>query len=405
VVWTPHASLLHDAGASLRDPVVAGSAPQQIASDQLTLLRQHLPALARDPFYSPNLALTETGCQVETRKPLTWNPLSWKPLPRILAHPGDNMGCGHYRVIEPLSAASRAGKVEAAFSFGYFSPVEMERFEIDTWYLQRQFMPNQRDMLKYYKEMHSCRVVFELDDLITNLPEKNAHRGNIPAEVGGWLKDALDLCDRFVVTTDYLADQYRHLIKDVKVVPNTIYGAKWMDLQPLRRTAAKPRVGWGGGISHTGDLELIIAVVKELANEVDWVFFGMCPDVLRPYIREFHPGVATEHYPAKLASLNLDLAIAPLEEHPFNMAKSSLRLLEYGVLGYPVICTDILPYQGAFPVTRVSNHTVQWVKAIREHIHDLDAAAKAGDALRQHVLQHHLLENNLEPWMQAWFDN
>lgn len=405
VVWTPHASLLHDAGASLRDPVVAGSAPQQIASDQLTLLRQHLPALARDPFYSPNLALTETGCQVETRKPLTWNPLSWKPLPRILAHPGDNMGCGHYRVIEPLSAASRAGKVEAAFSFGYFSPVEMERFEIDTWYLQRQFMPNQRDMLKYYKEMHSCRVVFELDDLITNLPEKNAHRGNIPAEVGGWLKDALDLCDRFVVTTDYLADQYRHLIKDVKVVPNTIYGAKWMDLQPLRRTAAKPRVGWGGGISHTGDLELIIAVVKELANEVDWVFFGMCPDVLRPYIREFHPGVATEHYPAKLASLNLDLAIAPLEEHPFNMAKSSLRLLEYGVLGYPVICTDILPYQGAFPVTRVSNHTVQWVKAIREHIHDLDSAAKAGDALRQHVLQHHLLENNLEPWMQAWFDN
>ena len=173
----------------------------------------------------------------------------------------------------------------------------------------------------------------------------------------------------------------------------------------MRRTSAKPRVGWGGGISHTGDLELIIDVVKELANEVDWVFFGMCPDELRPYIREFHPGVVIEHYPAKLASLNLDLAIAPLEEHPFNMAKSSLRLLEYGVLGYPVICTDILPYQGEFPVTRVANQTAQWVKAIREHINDLDATAKAGDALRQHVLQHHLLENNLEPWMQAWFGN
>lgn len=405
VVWTPHASLLHDAGASLRDAAVAGAAPDCIADDQKALVRHHLPALARDPFYSPNLALTETGCKVETRKPLTWNPLSWKPLPRILAHPGDNTGCGHYRVIEPLSAASRAGKVEAAFSFGYFSPVEMERFEIDTWYLQRQFMPTQRDMLKYYKEMHKCRVVFELDDLITNLPEKNVHRGSIPVEVGSWLKDALDLCDRFVVTTDYLADQYRHLINDVKVVPNTIYGAKWLDLQALRRTSSKPRVGWGGGISHTGDLELIINVVKELANEVDWVFFGMCPDVLRPYIREFHPGVAIEHYPAKLASLNLDLAIAPLEDHPFNLAKSSLRLLEYGVLGYPVICTDILPYQGAFPVVRVPNQTEAWVNAIREHIHDLDATAKAGDALRLHVQQHHLLENNLEPWMQAWFGN
>ena len=31
-----------------------------------------------------------------------------------------------------------------------------------------------------------------------------------------------------------------------------------------------------GGISHTGDLELIIDVVREFAGTVDWVFFGMC---------------------------------------------------------------------------------------------------------------------------------
>jgi hypothetical protein len=31
-----------------------------------------------------------------------------------------------------------------------------------------------------------------------------------------------------------------------------------------------------------------------------------------------------------MASLNLDLAIAPLEINPFNESKSNLRLLEYG---------------------------------------------------------------------------
>ena len=53
-------------------------------------------------------------------------------------------------------------------------------------------------------------------------------------------------------------------------------------------------------------------VVRELANEVDWVFFGMCPDKLRPYVHEFHQGIAFEHYPAALARMNLDLALAPV---------------------------------------------------------------------------------------------
>ncbi len=66
-------------------------------------------------------------------------------------------------------------------------------------------------------------------------------------------------------------------------------------------------------------------------------------------------------YPAKLASLDLDLALAPLEQHPFNECKSHLKLLEYGVLGYPVIATDIRPYQGDYPVIRVQNRVEDWV--------------------------------------------
>jgi hypothetical protein len=72
---------------------------------------------------------------------------------------------------------------------------------------------------------------------------------------------------------------------------------------------------------------------------------GMCPDKLRPYVHEFHSGVPIEEYPRKLASLNLDLALAPLEENAFNECKSNLRLLEYGACGFPVIATDIVCYQ------------------------------------------------------------
>ena len=127
----------------------------------------------------------------------------------------------------------------------------------------------------------------------------------------------------------------------------------------------------------------------------------MCLEELRPYIKEEHPFVVDfDAYPKKLASLNLDIAVAPLEAHPFNEAKSNLRILEYGALGLPVICTDIFPYQNA-PVKCVSNDPQAWATALRERIHDLDAAAVEGDCLRQWVHKHYMLEDHLDEWLSA----
>jgi glycosyltransferase involved in cell wall biosynthesis len=179
----------------------------------------------------------------------------------------------------------------------------------------------------------------------------------------------------------------------------------WSNLHGKRRVSKKPRVGWGGGTSHHGDLEIIADVVRTLANEVEWVFFGMCPDELRPYIHEFHGTIALDAYPAKLASLNLDLALAPLELHIFNHCKSNLRLLEYGACGYPVVCTDTDAYRGYLPCTRVvSNSTEEWLQAIRMHLADPDASYRMGDQLREAVLRDFMLRgDNLEHWMNGWF--
>ena len=160
-------------------------------------------------------------------------------------------------------------------------------------------------------------------------------------------------------------------------------------------------MGWAGAQQHKGDLALIVEVVKQTAAEVDWVFFGMCPDELRSYVSEFHEFVLSfNDYPTKLASLNLDLAVAPLEVHAFNEAKSNLRLLEYGLLGWPVICTDIFPYQDA-PVTRVQNETAAWVAAIRERVNDLDASEKEGQGLGKWVRDNFMLEDHLDQWFSA----
>lgn len=165
----------------------------------------------------------------------------------------------------------------------------------------------------------------------------------------------------------------------------------------------KPRVGWAGGLTHEADLEMISPVVRELCEEVDFIFFGHCPELIRPYVKEMHVGVPFNLYPSYLASLNLDLALAPLELNAFNEAKSHLKLLEYGALGYPVVCSDIMPYQGGWPVFRVKNRAKLWIQLIRELVADRDALKFSGDRLRDYVFDNWSLEQNLGNFESAWF--
>ena len=214
------------------------------------------------------------------------------------------------------------------------------------------------------------------------------------------MKKGLELCDRLIVTTEPLKDAYQSDIDDIVIVPNYLEKAIWGELKSKRRQGAKPRVGWAGAMQHHGDLELLIPVMEATKDEVDWIFFGMYIKEIKHMIKEFHDPVKLEFYPEKLATLNLDLAVAPLERNKFNEGKSNLRLLEFGVLGWPIVCSDIFPYQKG-PVTTLPNKSSAWINAIREKVSDLDALAKEGDTLRQWVLDNWMLEDHLEEWLQA----
>ena len=395
-LWTPHVTLacLHE------------SAEKLAPTEEAVLLERWLPHMARDPAYNINLS-RKTPFSLTEHPQVSKLRLPWKPLPRLMAFPADLMGCGHYRVIEPFHAVRKAGLIDGYLGADHYDPLDMAVFEADTLLLQRQVSDAQLAFLRSYRRFFKLRLIYELDDLITNLPVENTHKGNIPKDIAKRLRQGLELCDRFIVSTEPLKEAYRDLIGDIRVVPNRLDREKWERLAPRRRTGEKPRVGWAGGISHGGDLALVIDLVKETADAVEWVFLGMCREEFRPYLAELHAGVDTPLYPDKLASLNLDLAIAPIAENHFNDCKSNLKLLEYGILGYPVIASDFGPYRRSkdFPgVTLVKNRHKDWVAALREHLADLDECARRGDALREHIRRHWILQDHLEEWRAAWFD-
>ncbi|MBZ6392670.1 MAG: glycosyltransferase [Pantoea dispersa] len=404
-VWTPHAVVMHEGSVSQKrvDKTTQEKKIRRFTDEQDAFYRRWMPLIANDPAYNANLSLNGNGFELEQGDALTWRPLSWKPMPVITALMADFTGCGQYRIIQPLNAMISEGLVEGRLTDVMQHTSELARYAPDSIVLQRQITPESHEWLNRLKVLPDIFKVFELDDYLPNLPMKSIHREHMPKDILKSIRKSLSLVDRFIVSTSALADAFSGAHADIRVVENRLPPAIWGNLTSLRGQSKKPRVGWAGGSSHTGDLEMIYDVVKTLSDRVEWVFFGMCPAKLRPYIHEYHQGVEIKDYPEKLASLNLDLALAPVEDNLFNRCKSNLRLLEYGACGFPVIASDVECYRYNLPVTLVRNRYKDWIEAIEMHLNDRDTSWLMGDALREAVRSDWLLTGEpLRQWAKLW---
>lgn len=413
-VWTPHAQVtyegdVHHESISEKSPI----ALQKIHDEQReNFYRKWIDLISADPAYNPNYALVEEGYTVLDDREMfsikaasRWSPLNWRPVPVVLAHPIDRQGCGHYRVMQPFMALRNAALVDGQIVHSASMSIEAARLKPDVLVAQRLTSEHSISEYRRMKARKDFFMIIDFDDYLPGVPLKNInHKYFSDKQIIKKIKEGLSLADRLIVSTPGLAENFEKYHRNMRISELKLPPEWWGNLKSGRSDGPKPRVGWAGGNSHTGDLELMTDVVKALAGEVDWVFMGMCPESLKPWVKEFHTGVMIDLYPEKLASLNLDLAIAPLENNVFNDCKSNLRLLEYGACAYPVVCSNARAYrESGLPVTVVKNRFKDWVAAIRMHINDLDETHRSGEALRQAVLSNWMLSDQaLIQWRANW---
>ncbi|KGT96003.1 O-antigen biosynthesis protein [Erwinia typographi] len=404
-VWTPYARILRPAARQNPFPgetVHSSNKLKQLEEDKL--FSRWMPLIANDPAFNANLSLRSRHFDLNSDSLLSWRPAQRENLPVFLAHNADISGCGHYRIMQPFEAMQREGLAEGKASLTLLNIGEIGQFRPDSLIIQRRYAPAFHNWIERTGKLHDVFKVFELDDYILNVPMKHYRRSSFKQETTGQMRKSLSYFDRFVVSTAPLAEAMSDMHSNIVVVKNRLPVSIWGQLQSRRNQGRKPRVGWAGGSSHRGDLEMIADVVKEFTHEVEWVFMGLCPPKLQPYVHEIHYGVDISLYPATMAALNLDLALAPVEDNIFNACKSNLRLLEYGACGIPVICSNVACYcDDDLPVTRVSNRFIDWRDAIRMHLADPDASAKMGEALQAAVRRDWMLTGeNVKEWVRAW---
>jgi len=257
------------------------------------------------------------------------------------------------------------------------------------------------------------KVVLLIDDLLTALPDYNPYARRIPADIDARLASAARLADRVIVTSDGLARAYAGLHRDLRVIPNALPDQPWTLLQTAaaKRTSTahsvnakagngKLRVGWAGSAQHDADLAILEPVMRATAARVEWVLLGHCPPPLRGLLAEHHPAVSFAHYPQRLFDLRLDVAVAPLQDNPFNRSKSMLKILEYAALGVPVIASRVGAYAET-PALCVDNDSSDWTAAIMRCLDDVGLRQANARQLQRWVREQHLLSQRLPDWADA----
>jgi GT2 family glycosyltransferase/glycosyltransferase involved in cell wall biosynthesis/Tfp pilus assembly protein PilF len=258
----------------------------------------------------------------------------------------------------------------------------------------------------------SVRIIFELDDALTQVPDTNPHFGHfqtIRPQIEAYLRNA----DLVTVSTPQLKKIYSCYNDHIEVLPNTLDAQIWLPLPPKARSKGKVTILFSGTLTHQHDLAIIERaidlIILEFGAGVEFLFWGNLPASLRdrPQVKSiaaFTPDY--RQYVEQLKTLAVDLALVPLEVVPFNQAKSDIKWLEYSACKIPAIFTDIEAYNQSVEHGKTgwltANTVEAWHGAMKKLILDKGLRQSMAENAHQTVLAQRSLEANADLWLQAY---
>lgn len=188
--------------------------------------------------------------------------------------------------------------------------------------------------------------------------------------------------DIVTVSTPYLADRVKSWISQcpILVIPNYVDTQRFTKYE--HTDTDKPLVGWAGSTGHrSNDLETIAGVIRPMVNagSINFHHTGAHPAMKSVAslmgLRDDQVSTLplTDHltYPSYL---KFDVGVIPLNNIPFNRAKSDIKGLEYSASGIPFVAQNLDAYIGlqhSLGIGRVAKRPTDWIR----HLNALRSAS------------------------------
>ena len=247
-------------------------------------------------------------------------------------------------------------------------------------------------------------VIYEIDDLITELPAHISNQGASERR-RGWMLRGLADADLVTVATRRLGDALG--IPAAFVVSNHALPLGDAPIPPSDPEQA---------------VSLIFASMERLAT--DFIY----PPLLALQVQgltvqlivmgppgaafaaaglqaQCHPLLPRRRFIEFVRGLPNPVAVIPLEASRFASCKSAIKWFEYGEAGIPVLCSDVAPYSDvvADGITGrlVSNDAQAWQAALEAVVRDGTWRQRVAAAAREVVRERHSLARTVQAWQLA----
>jgi intein/homing endonuclease len=262
----------------------------------------------------------------------------------MYSYAADNQGCGHIRVIFPtllLNHYEEIAKVKILANYGNkFIPDPNFYKDLLFCQFQRSATKPQLEMLQYFKSNISRQtntpIIYEIDDLLTEIPDWNfAADWYKPQQE--FIPQIMGLMDGMICSTNKLKEVYSKFNKNIRVIPNHLPKFLWGEPLPFKEEISrKPRVYWAGSSNHFamkadrkgGDFgKDLLDYIRKTVDDIQWVIMGALPRELHDIKDkiEFHQWQSIWKFPQYVKKLDVDIAIAPLEDNLFNSCKCLVK--------------------------------------------------------------------------------
>lgn len=327
-----------------------------------------------------------------------------KKLRSCLFVPSGPSAGSYYRSMIPADAINSAG-LAITHHTRRLDLAKAVRY--DAVWVQLAAVPFLRGILEQAKRQN-VKVIYDIDDRPDKIPEHNPSHKIFKDFQLSEILEMLQLADLVTVSQRKLLEWAEQYAERVTVAPNMIPAAIWPPCP--RRAKEFKRVLWAGSPTHKPDLEMIARPLLKILQErkdVRFCFFGEDPpEILKPVSDQIDllPFVSFEDYAETLASIDADLAVAPLASHPFNETKSALKLLEYGACGIPAIASAEGEYpelvEAGMPADLV-NRPDDWESALRRYLDfSIGKLRRRGSRARKWVQENRcIISSKGEAWV------
>lgn len=305
---------------------------------------------------------------------------------------------GWYRLINPLEKLGCIVKKSRFVVGGPANAVKMKEMA-DIWYIKPGYFETTFVMV-VDKNTVGAKLVLDLDDHPFKTDPLHPAYKHFQSKVQD-LQWIVDQADHIVVSTEPLKEVVKGRNPRVTVIPNAIDPKIW-NFKNKKHRDGKIRIGWVGSHSHVADIavveQAIPAILKKYPNvEFHNAGIGAVND---PKKREFYHGGTKGYkdYPEWLASLGIDIGIAPLKDTEFNRCKSNIKWLEHAMLEIPMVLSDVYPYSNSvehYKTGYLAKNTAEWIKYLSWLIENEEKRREIGQNAKKAVLENWTIDKQL----------